>query len=33
VRQLMEIAKSEVQKKFGVELIPEVKLLGDWELQ
>ena len=33
VWQLMKIARSEVQKKFGVELIPEVKLLGDWELQ
>lgn len=33
VRQLMELAKSEVRKKFGIELVPEVKLLGDWESQ
>ena len=33
VRKLMELAKREVQKKFGVELVPEVKLLGDWESQ
>ncbi len=31
VRQLMELAKSEVRKKFGIELVPEVKLLGDWD--
>ena len=30
VRQLMELARVEVQAKFGVELIPEVKLLGRW---
>ena len=29
----MELAKREVQEKFGVELVPEVKLLGDWESQ
>jgi len=28
---LMELAQREVQKKFGIELVPEVKLLGDWE--
>jgi UDP-N-acetylmuramate dehydrogenase len=33
VRKLMELAKREVQEKFGVELVPEVKLLGDWESQ
>lgn len=33
VRKLMELAKREVQKKFGIELVPEVKLLGDWESQ
>ena len=33
VRELMELAKREVQKKFGIELAPEVKLLGDWESQ
>ena len=31
VRQLMELAQREVQKKFGIDLIPEVKLLGDWD--
>jgi len=31
VRQLMELARSEVQRQFGVELIPEVKLLGEWQ--
>jgi UDP-N-acetylmuramate dehydrogenase len=30
VRQLMELARAEVQAKFGVDLIPEVKLLGRW---
>jgi UDP-N-acetylmuramate dehydrogenase len=30
VRQLMELARAEVQAKFGVGLIPEVKLLGRW---
>ena len=33
VRNLMELAKRQVQKKFGIELVPEVKLLGDWESQ
>jgi UDP-N-acetylmuramate dehydrogenase len=31
VRQLMELARGEVKKQFGVELIAEVKLLGEWE--
>jgi len=31
VRQLMELAQREVHKQFGIELVPEVKLLGDWE--
>jgi len=31
VRQLMELARREVQRQFGVELIAEVKLLGEWE--
>lgn len=31
VRQLMELARSEVQRQFGVALIPEVKLLGEWQ--
>jgi UDP-N-acetylenolpyruvoylglucosamine reductase len=26
----MELARSEVQRQFGVELVPEVKLLGEW---
>ena len=30
VRQLMELARSEVKKQFGVELAPEVRLLGEW---
>lgn len=31
VRQLMELAQSEVRRRFGVELIAEVKLVGEWE--
>jgi len=31
VLQLMELARSEVKRQFGVELIAEVKLLGEWE--
>ena len=30
VRQLMELARAEVRRQFGVELIAEVKLLGEW---
>jgi UDP-N-acetylmuramate dehydrogenase len=30
VKQLMESARAAVQEKFGVELLPEVRLLGDW---
>jgi UDP-N-acetylmuramate dehydrogenase len=30
IRQLMELARAEVHAKFGVDLIPEVKLLGRW---
>jgi UDP-N-acetylmuramate dehydrogenase len=30
VRQLMELARSEVRRQFGVELVAEVKLLGEW---
>lgn len=30
VRQLMELARSEVRRQFGVELIAEVKLVGEW---
>lgn len=31
VRELMELAQREVRLRFGVELVPEVCLLGDWE--
>jgi len=31
VRQLMELARAEVRRQFAVELIAEVKLLGDWQ--
>jgi UDP-N-acetylmuramate dehydrogenase len=30
VRRLMELARAEVRTRFGVELEPEVRLLGDW---
>jgi UDP-N-acetylmuramate dehydrogenase len=30
VRELMELARSEVKRQFGVELVPEVRLVGDW---
>lgn len=30
VRQLMELAHDEVQRQFGIALIPEVRLLGHW---
>lgn len=30
VRRLMEIARLEVEKKFAIELEPEVRLLGEW---
>ena len=30
VRQLMDLARTEVQRRFGVELASEVKYLGDW---
>jgi UDP-N-acetylmuramate dehydrogenase len=30
VRQLMDLALSEVRRRFGVELMAEVKYLGDW---
>lgn len=33
VRTLMEIARAEVKKKFGIELEPEVRLLGEWPEQ
>jgi UDP-N-acetylmuramate dehydrogenase len=31
VHQLMELARAEVRRQFAVELIAEVKLLGDWQ--
>jgi UDP-N-acetylmuramate dehydrogenase len=31
VRRLMELARAEVRRQFGVELIAEVKLMGEWE--
>jgi UDP-N-acetylmuramate dehydrogenase len=30
VRQLMELARAEVRKQSGIELLPEVRLLGEW---
>ena len=30
VKALMEIAKAEVLKRFGVDLIPEIEYVGDW---
>jgi UDP-N-acetylmuramate dehydrogenase len=30
VRQLLELVRAEVKAQFGVELEPEVRLLGDW---
>jgi len=30
VRDLMELARSEVKRQFGIELVAEVRLLGDW---
>jgi UDP-N-acetylmuramate dehydrogenase len=30
VRRLMELARAEVKEQFGVELVPEVRLLGEW---
>lgn len=30
VRGLMELARAEVRRQFGIELVPEVRLLGDW---
>jgi UDP-N-acetylmuramate dehydrogenase len=33
VRHLMELARAEVRAQFGVELVPEVRLLGEWPPQ
>ncbi len=30
VRQLMELARSEVRRRFDINLIAEVKYLGEW---
>ena len=30
VRELMELACAEVKRQFGVELVPEVRLVGEW---
>jgi UDP-N-acetylenolpyruvoylglucosamine reductase len=33
VLQLTELAQAEVRSRFGVELVLEVKLLGEWAAQ
>ena len=33
VRALMELARSEVKRQFGIELVPEVRLIGDWPVR
>ncbi|MFQ5683663.1 MAG: UDP-N-acetylmuramate dehydrogenase [Candidatus Binatia bacterium] len=33
VRNLMELARSEVKTKFGIELMPEVRLVGEWPMR
>jgi len=30
VHDLMELARTEVKEQFGIELVPEVRLLGEW---
>jgi UDP-N-acetylmuramate dehydrogenase len=30
VRRLMEAARSEVRERFGIELVPEVRFMGEW---
>jgi UDP-N-acetylenolpyruvoylglucosamine reductase len=30
VRALLDRARDEVAKRFGVELVPEIELIGDW---
>jgi UDP-N-acetylmuramate dehydrogenase len=30
VRELMELARAEVKRQFGVELVPEVRFVGEW---
>jgi UDP-N-acetylmuramate dehydrogenase len=33
IRQLMKLARAEVKARFGIELEPEVRLLGEWPVQ
>jgi UDP-N-acetylmuramate dehydrogenase len=33
IRQLMALARAEVRGRFGIELEPEVRLLGEWPVQ
>jgi UDP-N-acetylmuramate dehydrogenase len=33
IRQLMALARAEVRRRFGIELEPEVRLLGEWPVQ
>jgi UDP-N-acetylmuramate dehydrogenase len=33
IRHLMELARAEVRTRFGIELEPEVRLLGEWPVQ
>ncbi len=33
VRALMELAHSEVKRQFGIELVPEVRFIGDWSAE
>lgn len=33
VRALMELARSEVKRQFGIELVPEVRFIGDWPVR
>ncbi len=30
VRALMDLARSEVKRQFGIELVPEIRFIGDW---
>ncbi len=31
IRELMRLCQREVRERFGVELVPEVELVGEWE--
>jgi len=33
VRQLMALAQTEVRRRFGIELMAEVKFFGEWPAQ